>query len=38
MPERTIEVNGVRLCAEPFGDMAHPPILLIMGIGSSRRP
>ena len=35
MPERTIEVNGVRLCAEPFGDMAHPPILLIMGIGSS---
>jgi pimeloyl-ACP methyl ester carboxylesterase len=33
--ERTIEANGVELCAEPFGDTAHPPILLIMGIGSS---
>jgi pimeloyl-ACP methyl ester carboxylesterase len=33
--ERTIEANGVQLCAEPFGDTAHPPILLIMGIGSS---
>ena len=35
MAERTIEVNGVRLCTEPFGDTAHPPILLIMGIGAS---
>ena len=35
MAERTIEVNGVQLCTEPFGDTAHPPILLIMGIGSS---
>ncbi len=35
MAERTIEANGVQLCAEPFGDTAHPPILLIMGIGSS---
>ena len=35
MTERTIEANGVELCAEPFGDTAHPPILLIMGIGSS---
>jgi pimeloyl-ACP methyl ester carboxylesterase len=33
--ERTIEANGVRLCAEPFGDPAHPSILLIMGVGSS---
>jgi pimeloyl-ACP methyl ester carboxylesterase len=33
--ERTIEANGVQLCTEPFGDTAHPPILLIMGIGSS---
>jgi len=33
--ERTIQANGVQLCAEPFGDTAHPPILLIMGIGSS---
>ncbi len=35
MAERTIEANGVQLCAEPLGDPAHPPILLIMGIGSS---
>ncbi len=35
MAERTIEANGVQLCAEPFGDTAHPPILLIMGIGAS---
>jgi pimeloyl-ACP methyl ester carboxylesterase len=33
--ERTIEANGVELCTEPFGDTGHPPILLIMGIGSS---
>jgi pimeloyl-ACP methyl ester carboxylesterase len=33
--ERIIEANGVELCAEPFGDTGHPPILLIMGIGSS---
>ena len=30
-----IEVNGVELCTEAFGDVADPPILLIMGIGSS---
>jgi pimeloyl-ACP methyl ester carboxylesterase len=30
-----IEANGVRLCTEPFGDTADPPILLIMGIGAS---
>jgi pimeloyl-ACP methyl ester carboxylesterase len=30
-----IEANGVQLCTEPFGDTAHPPILLIAGIGSS---
>ena len=35
MAERTIEANGVELCTEPFGDTADPPILLIMGIGSS---
>jgi len=33
--ERTIEANGIQLCAESFGDAAHPPILLIMGIGAS---
>ncbi len=35
MAERMITVNGVELCAEAFGDPAHAPILLIMGIGSS---
>jgi pimeloyl-ACP methyl ester carboxylesterase len=30
-----IEVNGVELCAEAFGDSRDPPILLIMGIGAS---
>jgi pimeloyl-ACP methyl ester carboxylesterase len=33
--ERTIEANGVELCTESFGDPADPPILLVMGIGSS---
>src|ERR671931_2234799 len=35
MPERMIEANGVELCAEPFGDPADPPILLVMGTGGS---
>jgi pimeloyl-ACP methyl ester carboxylesterase len=35
MAERMIEANGVELCTEPFGDPAHPPILLIMGTGAS---
>jgi len=30
-----IDVNGVALCAESFGDPADAPILLIMGIGGS---
>jgi pimeloyl-ACP methyl ester carboxylesterase len=33
--ERTIQANGVELRAESFGDPRHPPLLLIMGIGSS---
>ena len=33
--ERMIEANGVELCTEAFGDLADPPILLIMGIGAS---
>ncbi len=41
MAERTIEANGVELCTEPFGDTAHPPILLIMGnhgvVGTTHR-
>lgn len=27
--------GGVELCAEPFGDPADPPVLLIMGLGGS---
>lgn len=30
-----IEVDGVALCAEAFGDPADPPILLVMGVGAS---
>jgi pimeloyl-ACP methyl ester carboxylesterase len=30
-----IEANGVEFCTEPFGDPQDPPILLVMGIGSS---
>src|SRR5205814_5958169 len=30
-----IEVSGVELCTEAFGDPADPPILLVMGIGGS---
>jgi pimeloyl-ACP methyl ester carboxylesterase len=30
-----IEVTGVELCTESFGDPADPPILLVMGIGAS---
>ena len=30
-----IEVSGVELCTEAFGDPADPPILLAMGIGAS---
>jgi pimeloyl-ACP methyl ester carboxylesterase len=30
-----IEVDGVELCTETFGDPADPPLLLIMGMSSS---
>jgi pimeloyl-ACP methyl ester carboxylesterase len=30
-----IDVDGVQLCTEPFGDPADPPILLVMGLGAS---
>jgi len=33
--ERMIDVSGVQLCLESFGDPADPPILLIMGVGAS---
>jgi len=33
--ERIIRANGVDLCVQTFGDRSDPPILLIMGGGSS---
>jgi pimeloyl-ACP methyl ester carboxylesterase len=33
--ERIIRANGVDLCVQTFGDIADPPILLIMGGASS---
>jgi pimeloyl-ACP methyl ester carboxylesterase len=30
-----VQVNGVELCTESFGDPADPPVLLIMGTGAS---
>src|SRR6266513_3096609 len=33
--ERLINVNGVELCTESFGDPADPPIVLVMGLGGS---
>jgi pimeloyl-ACP methyl ester carboxylesterase len=35
MPEQMIEVDGVALCTEAFGDPAHPPVLLVMGSGAT---
>ena len=35
MAERMIQVNGVELCTEPFGDPAGRPILLVQGLGAS---
>jgi pimeloyl-ACP methyl ester carboxylesterase len=33
--ERMIEVNGVELCTEPFGNPADRPVLLIQGVAAS---
>jgi pimeloyl-ACP methyl ester carboxylesterase len=35
MAERMIQVSGIGICAESFGDAADPPVLLIMGAGAS---
>jgi pimeloyl-ACP methyl ester carboxylesterase len=35
MSERVIHTDGVELAAQSFGDPAHPPVLLIMGIMAS---
>lgn len=33
--ERLVDVDGVELCTESFGDPADPPVLLVMGLGAS---
>ena len=35
MAERMIDVSGVEVCTEPFGDPADRPILLVQGVGAS---
>ncbi|WP_426403046.1 alpha/beta fold hydrolase [Streptomyces sp. R-07] len=35
MAERVIEVDGIELCTEAFGDPSDPPVLLVMGTGAS---
>src|SRR3954449_9886471 len=35
MTEEIVDIDGITLCAEAFGDPADPPVLLIMGIGGS---
>ncbi|GLX41912.1 carboxylesterase [Streptomyces roseochromogenus] len=35
MAERMVDVDGVELCTETFGDRSDPPVLLIMGTGAS---
>jgi pimeloyl-ACP methyl ester carboxylesterase len=35
MAKRMIDVSGVELCTEPFGDPADGPILLVQGVGAS---
>jgi pimeloyl-ACP methyl ester carboxylesterase len=30
-----IQINGIEVCTEPFGDPSDPAILLIMGVGAS---
>ncbi|MFC9842780.1 alpha/beta fold hydrolase [Streptomyces sp. NPDC060223] len=35
MTESLIEVDGIELCTESFGDPSDPPVLLIMGTGAS---
>jgi pimeloyl-ACP methyl ester carboxylesterase len=34
-PSSVVRTNGVELCTQSFGDPGDPPILLIMGAGSS---
>src|SRR5262245_9624581 len=33
-PEAFASANGLTLCYDTFGDPAHPPVVLIMGMGA----
>lgn len=33
-PEALVDVNGISLCYDTFGDPRHPPILLVMGLAT----
>jgi pimeloyl-ACP methyl ester carboxylesterase len=33
--ERSLDVDGVSLCTEPFGEPTDPAVLLVMGLGAS---
>ena len=33
--EKMVDVDGVQICTEAFGDLAHPVLLLIAGAASS---
>jgi pimeloyl-ACP methyl ester carboxylesterase len=35
MTERVVEVDGIELCVDSFGDPSQPPVLLVMGTGAS---
>ncbi|MFE2849888.1 alpha/beta fold hydrolase [Streptomyces lavendulae] len=35
MAERMVDVDGVELCTETFGERSDPPVLLVMGTGAS---
>jgi pimeloyl-ACP methyl ester carboxylesterase len=35
MAERLVDVNGVELCTESFGDPGDSAVLLVMGVGAS---
>jgi pimeloyl-ACP methyl ester carboxylesterase len=35
MAERIIDVGGIQLCTEAFGEPTDPPVLLVMGLGAS---
>ncbi|MFF1340354.1 alpha/beta fold hydrolase [Streptomyces sp. NPDC058290] len=35
MAEHVVDLDGITLCTESFGDPSDPPVLLVMGLGAS---